>query len=430
MMSVWSALEAPVGEVEPDDSALCEAVQSELAVDVHELSPEQLGARSLRLRAQTDRLTVAVARTDAAFESSRAFRTLDPSCAKASQWLTKQTGLPVKQARAAYRRARRLMLLPALQVAVIAGVVTWWHATAVVKLASSPARVRRLRTDMGVLADAAGSLSPRDLGLRLRAWDEEHFRDDVEAAALAAEDTRSVAVTRNESGQPVVSARLHPVNGTAVVNELARIERELFDVDWNAAKAVHGSRTRFEHLGRSAEQRRADAMVEMAMRSESAGRGATTRRPLVTLLVGFDAARTRVAEIEDGTYVTTDQALRAMAVADLERAVLGADDRVSISHKARLFTGAERRAIEVRDRTCTDPACDAVPDRCDVDHIERYEHGGPTVQANGRLRCVAHHEGRRADPETRPQPWEYAEGEWDTLRDGRVEVLDAPRRSA
>ncbi len=211
---------------------------------------------------------------------------------------------------------------------------------------------------------------------------------------------------------------------------LARIERELFATDWNAAKAVHGDGTRFEHLGRTADQRRADALVEMAMRSEASSPGAATRRPLVTLLVGFDAARARVAEIEDGTYLTTDQVLRAMTTADLERAVLTPDGRVSVSHKARLFTGAERRAIEVRDRTCTELGCEVAPDRCEADHIERFEGGGPTLQVNGRLRCVDHHEGRRADPEKRPQPWEYAEDEWGGLEAARFDVLGSEPMSA
>ena len=138
----------------------------------------------------------------------------------------------------------------------------------------------------------------------------------------------------------------------------------------------------------------------------------------------------RVAEIEDGTYLTTDQVLRAVTTADLERAVLTPDGRVSVSHKARLFTGAERRAIEVRDRTCTELGCEVAPDRCEADHIERFEGGGPTLQVNGRLRCVDHHEGRRADPEKRPQPWEYAEDEWGGLEAARFDVLGSEPMSA
>ena len=159
-MAIWSAAAAPLGEVEPVDTILAEAVASELAVDAHELSAEQLGARSVRLRREIDRLSVAVARTDAVFEATRAFRTLDPSCTKASQWLATQTRVPIKQARAAYRQARRLALLTTIQAAVIAGTMTLWHAASVAKLAASPARVRRLRLDAADLTEAAERSAP------------------------------------------------------------------------------------------------------------------------------------------------------------------------------------------------------------------------------------------------------------------------------
>jgi hypothetical protein len=52
---------------------------------------------------------------------------------------------------------------------------------------------------------------------------------------------------------------------TAAVNgALARIERELFNADWAAAKAIHGDDTTAAHLARTAAQRRNDALVEMA----------------------------------------------------------------------------------------------------------------------------------------------------------------------
>ncbi len=429
-MPVWSPSEARPGVVEPEPGQLSDAIGSELAVDDAELSAAQLGARSLRLRCQVDGLLVAIARTDAEFEKRRAFRDLDPTCTKASQWLAKQTRVPVDQARAAFRRARRLALLPALQAAVIGGLISFWHATAMTKVASSPARIRRLRADVDVLVVAARELSADRFDTRLRMWIEEHFAAEAESEAQAAEDSRAASVGRNASSQPTLSARLHPVDGTAVLTQLSRIEHELFEAEWTVAKAVHGDQTRFEHLPRTAEQRRADALVEMARRADAATPGAPTRRPLVTLLVGFDAVRSRVAEIEDGTHLTTNQALRAMTVSDLERAALGQDDRIAVSHKARLFRGAERRAVEIRDQTCTEDGCDARPDECDVDHVVRYEDDGPTEQGNGRLRCCEHHEGRRRAPEIRPLPWDHVEDDWDTLESERAAVDETWRRSA
>ncbi len=71
-----------------------------------------------------------------------------------------------------------------------------------------------------------------------------------------------------------------------------------------------------------------------------------------------------------------------------------------VSEKVRLFRGGERRAVEIRDRYCTYPGCHVPAEDCEVDHVIRYADGGPTTQENGRLRCPAHHPGRRRD-----QPW-------------------------
>ena len=64
----------------------------------------------------------------------------------------------------------------------------------------------------------------------------------------------------------------------------------------------------------------------------------------------------------------------------------------------RLFTGALRRAIELRDRTCTHAYCDAPVWRCDVDHRIPYAADGPTTQDNGRLYCPFHNHDRQ-------KPW-------------------------
>jgi hypothetical protein len=78
---------------------------------------------------------------------------------------------------------------------------------------------------------------------------------------------------------------------------------------------------------------------------------------------------------------------------------------ISVSHK-RTFTGAIRRAIQVRDRHCQHASgCDQSAEDCDVDHIVPHGHGGPTSQFNGRLACPPHN--RHADKrecDARPLP--------------------------
>jgi hypothetical protein len=108
----------------------------------------------------------------------------------------------------------------------------------------------------------------------------------------------------------------------------------------------------------------------------------------------------RLCELADGTVITPGEALAVLQLGDIERAVHEAPDRVRVSERTRLFRGAERRAVEIRDRYCTYPGCHVPAESCDVDHVIPYADGGPTTQENGRLRCTRHHPGRR-----RYQPW-------------------------
>ncbi|HXA31454.1 MAG TPA: HNH endonuclease signature motif containing protein, partial [Acidimicrobiales bacterium] len=82
----------------------------------------------------------------------------------------------------------------------------------------------------------------------------------------------------------------------------------------------------------------------------------------------------------------------------IERAVYRPDNRVEVSETTRLFTGATRRAIELRDRQCTHPYCDRPASDCQADHIIPYADDGPTNQENGRLLCGFHNRLRNGRP--------------------------------
>jgi 5-methylcytosine-specific restriction endonuclease McrA len=72
--------------------------------------------------------------------------------------------------------------------------------------------------------------------------------------------------------------------------------------------------------------------------------------------------------------------------------------------RKRCFTGALRRAIEVRDRRCQHPSgCDEPASRCDVDHIVPYSDGGVSSQDNGEIRCHPHNRDQ-TKRNLRPKP--------------------------
>ncbi|MCC5951000.1 MAG: DUF222 domain-containing protein [Acidimicrobiia bacterium] len=111
----------------------------------------------------------------------------------------------------------------------------------------------------------------------------------------------------------------------------------------------------------------------------------------------------RIAELANGTPLTISQLARLLDNADIERCVIAPNSRIiDIGHRTRFFTGATRRAVEIRDRWCTHPTCNEPAHRCHVDHITPWCHGGPTTQDNGRLLCGPHNRARTDHP-TRPE---------------------------
>ena len=148
-------------------------------------------------------------------------------------------------------------------------------------------------------------------------------------------------------------------------------------------------------LRRTPAQRRADALVELARRAEAAPPGARLPAPLFTVVVDYPTLVGRICELANGTPVTPGSLVPWLEEATVERIVFDTRSRViDVSERRRLFEGALRRAIEVRDQTCFHPSCGAPAEDCQVDHIIPWSEGGPTTQDNGRLACGFHNRAR------------------------------------
>jgi hypothetical protein len=169
----------------------------------------------------------------------------------------------------------------------------------------------------------------------------------------------------------------------------------LFDVDWAAAREQLGEGVTVADLARTPAQRRADALVEMARRAGAVPAGARLPEPLFSVVVGYETLAGRICELAHGTVVSPGSLLPWLTEAWVERVVFDGPDRVmNVGVRRRLFSGATRRAVEVRDRQCFEELCDVPAEQCEIDHIQPWAEGGLTVEGNGRPACAYHNRRR------------------------------------
>ncbi len=235
-------------------------------------------------------------------------------------------------------------------------------------------------------------------------WSQLADPDGGEDKAAKQADARRFHLSQGFEGTWLGDLVLDPVSGAIVDTALRRITDELFDADWSEAKARVGEHVGAGDLRRTPAQRRADALVEMAVRSGMAPAGGRRPEPLFTVLVGWESFAGPMCELANGSVVTPGTVAGWLDRAWAERVVFDTPSRViDVGETRRLFTGALRRAIEVRDRECFEDSCDVPAEWCEVDHIEPWAAGGRTTEANGRLACGFHNRARHRRPERPPR---------------------------
>jgi len=378
------------------------------------------------LHRQLARLEALVTGATAAFDAAGNW--MPEGARNATGWLTARCRVTRAQARREVRRGRELRHLPATAGAWADGRITGPHVDVLADLRCGTTE-ETLARDEPMLVDQATRLRFDQFVRATAYWMQRADPNGGDEAAEKRRARRDVSLASSFQGMWLGAMTLDPVSGSIVAGELHRLERRLFDLDWSGAKEALGRDPRLSELARTSAQRRADALVEMATRSETAPGNGRRPAPLFTVLVGYETLHGRISELEDGTVVPPGSLLPWLPGADIERAeftpggrieigapstlssvsVAGLDRAVStpvtraeIPPTRRLFTGATRRAVEVRDRACTHPLCDVPAPGCQVDHIQPWALGGPTTQENGRLLCGPHN--RMRNQNQRPPP--------------------------
>jgi hypothetical protein len=385
---VFAVTSAP--EVEPVDAA----VDALAALDADDLDGPDAAEVLVGVRRLRARLAAVEARLAARVDRARPWA--NQGYRSVADWLAASDNTPVGDARTDVRLARRLRSMPATAAALAAGDISAAHARRLSTLAA-PDTAEAFAHAEAFLVGQARTMRWADFTRACAYWLREARQPGEDDRDRADHEHRNVSLHDGLRGTGLLSGELTPVGKATVRSALDRIERELFEADWVAARAEHGEAATVADLARTPAQRRHDALVEMANRSATAPADGKRPRPLVSVLAGYDAF-SRMCELADGTLLSPGTAASLLDEAAIERIVFDGPSRVIDVGRARSFTGAARRAVEVAQRHCQGPGCHVPADRCEIDHVWRHADGGPTHPDNGRTLCGPHNRARERPP--------------------------------
>lgn len=359
-------------------SSLRSLVDELAGEDLDLVSDAKLAGDLVELRREIDRLEAQWLRRLAAFDG-RGAAAVDGSGSTPS-WLRRHCRLAPGAARERVDVARSLdRTLTATGAALADGEISYRHAALI---STTTARVPEpiVADAEAILLEAARRLDPRQLGYAAR-----HLRHTLDpdgslADANAAYERRWFTLSPTWQGMVALDGMLDPEAGARLITAI------------NALAAPRPGDTR------SAAQRRADALVEMADRHLAGGDLPQTggERPHVNVVIPFETLLQRTgargADLDWVGPITADTARRLACDAGLARIItIGDSEPLDLGRRTRVVSPALRRALLVRDQHCVFPGCDRPWWWCDGHHLQHWANGGETSLTNLALLCRAHH---------------------------------------
>lgn len=392
----------PVTEPPLDDvlTRLASVVRELADIELHDESDAALTDALTTLARLRESIHASTARVAAVWDRRRVWA--GDGAKSPSAWLARATRLPKQECGSLVWLSRSFRVTPRTAAAWQIGDISAAHVRKLRSL-RNPRTLIDFDRDEPMLLDQARRLTYRQFEAAADYWLLHADPDGADASSMEQRALRRVSLDETVHGMYSGSVLLDPVGGLILHAELARLEQSLFNDDWTEACTRLGREPTVFELARTPDQRRADALVLMATRSTAASPGASTK-PLFTVVVGSESLRW-LCELGSGRVVAPSALQPWLDDAQLESILFDEAGRRAIEvSRRRLFRGALRRIVEVRDRQCFHEWCDEPAARCQVDHIEPHAVGGMTDQRNGRLACGFHnrlrHQRRPRAPAT------------------------------
>lgn len=401
-----------------------------------------------------------LARAAHVVEVSRSYR-IDGARSIAA-WLASTASLAKADAHRTARRGRAIAAYRVLDAAWEGHRITGAHVDRFAKLIDdNPDVIDLLARDESLLVDTATTLTPEEFQKLCNRWRDLADPDAAYARWQRRHERRQLSMAHDLEGSLLFQGRIDGADGEAFFEAIAKRENELFLADWADTKFALGRNPTMSELPRTSAQRRLDALADLVRRGSTvtdegdvestsevtinyvldhytaqetldrifgtAGDGgppdrmasptSIPRGPGADTAAAFDA--TRFSETLDGRPVPPEVIIRDAFRARIRRVVFeGPSVIVDAGQTRRLFGGAQRSLVKLRDRQCRHPFCTVVHWRCEIDHIDEHAHGGSTDIANAAVMCSSHHDDKSrgrvavlADSKGRLD-WFRSDGRW------------------
>jgi hypothetical protein len=249
--------------------------------------------------------------------------------------------------------------------AMVGGEIGFAHVSVMARTADAvPDRFDEL-----ALLDKAREVSPGKFFHYCR-----HYRHAADPQGYAEEqarllEERRLSLSTWEDGSFLVSGVLDPVGGAALRTALEPLARK---------SGTHDDRSR--------EQRLADALVDLATRSQTTHLQVTSSVETLLGLMGSPAA-----EMEFSFPISAKAVERLACECSVTRILMQDSMVIDVGRSKRTVEGPTRRALNARDGHCRWPGCERPAKWSSAHHVVHWIHGGGTELDNLVLLCHRHH---------------------------------------
>jgi hypothetical protein len=345
--------------------------------DVESVAQVRLGDELKTLREAADVLEAATAKLLYRFDKAREYASEGhPS---AVSWMRDNCRMTGAAAAQRMSIARSLAELPQTEAALTNAEIGYQHVAHIARTAEAVGS-DTVRDAEEILLDAAKQMGPGTF--RLVTWHLRHAVDPDGALREANElhERRFLHISESMDGLYYLDGLLDAEGGAILRTVIDALSKPTSADD------------------RTAKQRRADALVEIAQQTLDRGEVPQVggQRPHLTITATTETLAGLVgnpgADLGWGLPVPSETLRRLACDASMRLAVRDADGTVlELSEARRTISPSLRRAAAMRDKRCRFPGCDRPVEWTEGHHVWFASDGGPTNLPNTMLLCKFHH---------------------------------------